>query len=188
MVKKIVMLLCMVGLMFAAQAKQIDKSFVLKTIDGKKIHITVKNSGIEVKEYPGKVIILDFFGKNCPPCRMEMPILGDLQKRLADKMQIIGLHVQKPLRPQDVLMLKKRGINYPVVDYITNKQNEEFVEFMGRLTGWSGNIPFMLFFDRSGKYAGYHIGMADEKSLERFILKLSNPPKPASKEQNATKK
>ena len=185
--KKLIALLFAVGLLFGAQAK-LDKKFTLTTVEGKKIHIHIKKNGIEVKEYPNKVIILDFFGKNCPPCRMEIPILGDLQKKMADTLQIIGLHVQRPLSPSDVAMLRKMGINYPIVDYLTNKENEEFVEFMGRLTGWSGSIPYMLFFDRNGNYAGYHMGMAQESSLEKFIQKLATPKTAAPKESNATKK
>ena len=187
MIRKILFVAALAATLLAAQ--KLDKSFVLQTVDGAKIHVHIKQNGIEVKEYPNKVIILDFFGKRCPPCRIEMPILGDLQKRLKKKLQIIGLHVQEPLNKKDIEELKRRGINYPVCDYMPVPQNQQFVEFMGRLTGWSGTIPFMLFFDKDGNYAGYHLGMADEKSLEKFIDKLYNPPKTnPSKEHNATKK
>ena len=185
MVKKLLFMAAFVATLFATEA--IDRSFELVSVDGEKIHIHVKQNGIEVKEYPGKVIILDFFGKNCPPCKAEMPILGDLQKRMKDKLQIIGLHVQHPLTKSDLAQLKRSGVNYPIFDYMPVPQNQEFVEYMGKLTGWSGSIPFMLFFDRNGNYAGYHMGMADEKSLEKFIEKLYNPPKP-SKKTNAAKK
>ena len=173
--KKLFVLLFAVGLLFGAEAKKLDKNFTLTTVEGKKIHIHLKKNGIEVKEYPNKVIILDFFGKNCPPCRMEIPILGDLQKKMAGTLQIIGLHVQRPLSAGDIAMLRKMGIDYPIVDYLVDRNNEEFVEFMGRLTGWSGSIPYMLFFDRNGNYAGYHLGMAEESGLEKFVQKLANP-------------
>ena len=171
MLKKIVVALAFVGVLFAAQ------NFTLHTIDGKTIHLTIKKNGMSVKEYPNKVIILEFFGKHCPPCRAEMPILGKLQKKLAKKLQIIGIHVQQPLDKVDVKMLKNRGVDYPVVDYLTNKENEEFVSFIARLTGWSGSIPYMLFFDKNGEYEGYHLGMANEESLEKFINRLYSPAK-----------
>ncbi len=195
MIKKILLTAAFIGLLFGGET--IDKSFELTTVHGAKIHIHVKNNGIEVKEYPNRVIILDFFGKNCPPCKAEIPILGRIQKKMQDKLQIIGLHVQNPLSKQDIQGLEKRGINYPIVDYVQTRQNKAFVDFMGELTGWSGTIPFMLFFDKNGNYAGYHLGMADEKSLEKFIDKLYSPkPAPAPKksapshpkESNTTKK
>ncbi len=154
-----------------------EETFKLQTVDGKTIHLTIKNAGIEVKEYPDKVIILDFFGKNCPPCRIEMPILGKVQQKMKDKLQIIGIHVQRPLTKNDLRVLKSRGVNYPVCDYLASEENRRFVSRIGNLTGWQGNIPFMLFFDRYGNYAGYHLGMADEESLERFVQKLYNPPR-----------
>ncbi len=152
-----------------------NQSFTLKTVDGKAIHIEVKKNGISVKEYPNKVIILDFFGKHCPPCRMEIPILGDLQKKLQDRLQIIGLHVQEPLSKEDIAELKRRGINYPVIDYATSRSSQEFVELLGRLTGWGGSIPYMLFFDNKGIYAGSHLGMAMEESLEKFVADIYHP-------------
>ncbi|SMC08483.1 TlpA family protein disulfide reductase [Nitratiruptor tergarcus] len=189
MLKKLLFVMMFVGVLFGAQ-REVDKGFVLTTVDNQKIHIHIKKNGIEVKEYPGKVIILDFFGKRCPPCRMEMPILGDLQTKLKDKMQIIGLHVQEPLSKRDLQELYKRGINYPIVDYLPNKENQAFVGFIGQLTGWSGSIPYMLFFDPKGTYQGYHIGMANEESLKKFIEKLYNTSKKSTPktESNTTKK
>ena len=199
MIKKLLFAISFAVSLFAGQ-QNIDKSFELTSIDGKKIHVHVRNNGIDVKEYPNKVIILDFFGKNCPPCKAEMPILGKIQQRQKDKLQILGLHVQRPLSKSDIEELKKRGVNYPVFDYLQTEQNRLFVDYMGQLTGWGGSIPFMLFFDKKGDYAGYYLGMAEEKSLEKFIEKLydqkqepkpskkSEKPKTPSKESNTTKK
>ncbi len=179
--KKLLLLASFIGMLFAS-SQQIDQSFVLKTIDNKTIHITVKDNGIKVKEYPNKVIVLDFFGKHCPPCRMLMPILGEIQKKMGKKVQIIGLHVQQPLNKRDIQELRKRGVNYPVADYLPIKENAQFVEFMGKLTGWQGSIPYMLFFDRKGEYSGYHLGFASQEALEKFIDKLYNLPEKTKKE------
>ncbi len=155
-------------LFFAVLALAGDvKNFALTTMEGNKIHIEVNDNGIKVKEYPNKVIILDFFGKNCPPCKAEMPILGKIQKRYKDKLQIIGLHVQEPLDIKDYSMIKNRGVNFPVADYM--KGNQDFVEYISSLTRWQGQIPYMLFFDSNGTYKGYHLGMMDETVLERII-------------------
>ena len=164
MLKKVLFIATLfISLSFAQNAK----SFVLKTMEGKKINIEVNDNGIKVKEYPNKVIILDFFGKNCPPCKAEMPILGKIQEKYKDKLQIIGLHVQEPLDLKDYSFIKNRGINFPVADYMQG--NQEFVEYIAKLTGWRGTIPYMLFFDSKGEYKGYHLGMMDEATLEKII-------------------
>ncbi|BAF70738.1 TlpA family protein disulfide reductase [Nitratiruptor sp. SB155-2] len=179
--KLFLMILSVCWLFAASQTPQAAfKDFTLTTVDNKKIHIRVKPEGIEVKEYPGKVIILDFFGKHCPPCRAEIPILGTLQSGKKEKLQIIGLHVQELLTVDDIKELRKMGINYPIVDYMANEENRNFVSFMAQLTHWQGSIPFMLFFDKNGTYNGYHLGMANEESLKKFIDKLYNPSKKGS--------
>ncbi len=162
MLKKIVL-----AALFALSLAASSKSFVLNTMDGKKIHIEVNDNGIKVKEYPDRVIILDFFGKNCPPCKAEMPILGRVQKKYSDKLQIIGLHVQAPLTLSEFSQITKRGVNFPVADYMNN--NEEFIEYISSLTGWRGQIPYMLFFDSEGNYKGYHLGMMEESMIEKFV-------------------
>ncbi|BCD60931.1 MULTISPECIES: TlpA disulfide reductase family protein [unclassified Nitratiruptor] len=175
--KKLFLLVLSVGWLLAASQtpKAAYKDFTLTTVENKKIHIRVKPEGIEVKEYPQKVIILDFFGKHCPPCRAEIPILGKLQSAKKSKLQIIGLHVQELLTMDDIKELRTMGINYPIVDYTANEENRNFVGFMAQLTRWQGSIPFMLFFDKNGVYNGYHLGMANEESLQKFIDKLANP-------------
>jgi len=156
-----------VSLTYAANVK----NFTLKTMEGKEIHIEVNDDGIKAKEYPNKAIILDFFGKNCPPCKAEMPVLGKIQKKMKDKLQIIGIHVQEPLTIKDYSFIKNRGVNFPVADYMQG--NQDFVEYISRLTGWRGSIPYMLFFDNKGIYIGYHLGMMDEDTLVKIIEKNS---------------
>ena len=180
--KKLLVSLLVITSLFAAtkeqpKEKEFKQNFVLTTTDGKKLHITVTERGLRVKEYPNRVIIVDFFGKHCPPCRMEMPILGELQKKKRDRLQIIGLHVQQPLSKTDIEDLKKRGINYPVADYLTDKQNSAFVNYMAQATRWQGSIPYMLFFKKNGEYAGYHLGLASSQSLEKIVDKLYEEPK-----------
>ena len=157
--KKILFAMLMVVALFA------DEQFVLHTVKNKDIHITVTDSGIKVKEYPHKVIILDFFGKNCPPCQMMIPRMIATQKRFADKLQIIGLHVQEPLDMYDLQRFEKIGINYPVVDYLTNNDNKSFVIYMAQLVSWDGSIAFMLIFDSDGNYVMSHLGLASEQEL-----------------------
>ena len=167
MLKKILFFMMFVSLVFGANVK----NFVLKTMEGKNIHIEVNDEGVKVKEFPNKVIILDFFGKNCPPCKAEMPVLGKVQEKFKNKLQIIGLHVQEPLNLKEYFEIKNRGVNFPVADYLQG--NEEFVEYISRLTGWRGSIPYLLFFNSKGVYKGYHLGMMDEDTMEKLIEKMS---------------
>jgi len=57
-------------------------AFQLKDLEGKPFSLA---------EAKGKIVLLNFWATWCGPCRAEIPDLVDLQKRYADKLEIIAL-------------------------------------------------------------------------------------------------
>jgi thiol-disulfide isomerase/thioredoxin len=54
--------------------------------------ITRENQSVSNAALRGKVVLLDFWGTWCPPCRASVPILRDLNKKYAGKpFQLIGI-------------------------------------------------------------------------------------------------
>ena len=71
---------------------------------------------VDSRQYSGKVLLVVFFAAWCPPCMEEVPGLIDLQKEFArEGFSVIGLSVDEngPLIVNT--MVKRKGINYPVV-------------------------------------------------------------------------
>ena len=174
--KKLFAVLLFAGLLFGAeesvQNPHKEAHFEVTTVEGQKLHFTITPTALYCDEARDKVLILDFFGKDCPPCRKMIPVLGKVQKEMADRVQIIGLHVQKPLSKEEYAELKALGIDYPVVDMLADQQNMLFVEYLGYATGWNNGIPYMLFFDRLGRYRANHYGMLSEDVLKKAIDQL----------------
>lgn len=56
--------------------RTVAKDFALKDLDGKIQHL---------KDYRGKVVLLNFWGSWCPPCRREMPSMERLYQALKDQ-------------------------------------------------------------------------------------------------------
>lgn len=57
--------------------------FTLKTIDGKKINLN---------QFKGKYVLLDFWATWCAPCMAEMPFIKDIRKKYPpEKLAIIGI-------------------------------------------------------------------------------------------------
>lgn len=50
----------------------------------------------ELKDYLGDWVLINFWATWCPPCKMEMPSLKNLQAKLSDRnLQILGINVQE---------------------------------------------------------------------------------------------
>ena len=75
--------LCAVKPDYAA-ANRRAPDFELANLDGKKIKLS---------DYRGKVVILNFWSKSCPPCLEEMPSLASLAHSLAHRSDIVLLTV-----------------------------------------------------------------------------------------------
>lgn len=79
--------------------------FTLNDVNGKSVNLS---------DFRGKVIILNFFASWCPPCRMEVPDFIDLQKAYGDKgFAMVGVALVELNEARS--FAAKMGINYPVL-------------------------------------------------------------------------
>jgi len=69
-----------------------------------------------LSEIPERVVVLNFWFTNCPPCRREIPELARWHEANPD-VPLLGIHVDPRMPPGAVVQSAKRlGINYPVLD------------------------------------------------------------------------
>ena len=109
------------------QAKP-SNTMSLTTSAGKIIDINITQEGFVFKQYPGKTVLLNFFGPMCPPCIIEMPHLIELQKEHKDDLQIVAVQVQMPMENKELAaFIKKNNINasakisvFPKLPYFTS--------------------------------------------------------------------
>jgi len=77
----------------------------LRDMDGKSVNLS---------DFKGKVIILDFFATWCPPCRQEIPDFIELQRTYNDKgFTMVAVSLVSLEEAKD--FARKVGINYPVL-------------------------------------------------------------------------
>ncbi len=171
--KKVVLFVVALLLSFSvADAKQSDGSaFDLVDIYAKhhEIKITDDQNGIVVKGEEGKVVLVEFFGHNCPPCLMSIPHLINLQKKYSKGLFILAIEVQGMGGEMLKEFAKKRDINYAVME--ENEQNSAFVEYLAKKAQWGGSIPFMLLFDHTGEVKLVHTGMLPQSIIDKYIVK-----------------
>jgi len=140
-------------------------NLTLKTANGKKIHLTFKDDGINFKEYKNKVIILDIFTTWCPPCLESIPHLNQIQKQYKKDLQIIGILMEEDKKNQQVKDFKKiHHINYPITN---SKENFTLVDTWGGVSGY----PTIIIFDKNGTYFNHFNGSPPIEMLESDIKK-----------------
>jgi len=145
-------------------------TFELKENGSPTLHIKDTSNGIVIKEYKGKIVLLNFFGKNCKWCMKEIPHLVKLQKKYKKELQIIAIHSQEPMTLGERSILEKRfHFNYPIYEYVNNI---DFIRYISHRAGWSGALPFSILFDQKGSAVQIIPGYAPKESLEKIIDSL----------------
>lgn len=148
------------------KAQQTEPIFHLKTVDGKDLKIVVKKEGWVFEGYENKVILLNFFGTWCPPCKAEIPHLLNIREKLLNDFEVIAVDVGKrdgTLNTKEELeaFISQFNITYPIV---TGADNPLLFGAVRELNP-SGSIPFMLLFNKKGEFMKPYIGMQPEEML-----------------------
>ena len=120
---------------------------------------TFDGSVQKLKDFPGKVVILDFWATYCPPCIEEIPHLKELKARYGDDLALIGLHVGgEEDRPKVPEFAEKLKIDYPLAT-----PEDALTSF---IFGQESAIPQTAIFDRDGKLVKKIVGFNPEIKKE----------------------
>jgi thiol-disulfide isomerase/thioredoxin len=160
-------ILLSIGLLHAAA----DNSLLLKTIEGKEIHIVGTDKGFTIPEYKGKILFVEFWGTHCPPCLMSIPHYIELQKKYKDQMAMLAVEVQNTPKEKLKVFAKTKGMNYDVVAY---KDGYSFVKYITQRAGWTGSIPLLLILDQEGVVQIVQPGLIPQENLEKVIQGMLN--------------
>ncbi|MCS7249785.1 MAG: TlpA family protein disulfide reductase [candidate division WOR-3 bacterium] len=129
-------------------------SFQLENLAGEKVSL---------KNYQGKIILIDFWATWCPPCRAAIPHLVNLYEKFENRNFVvlgIGLDEKELL----IKMKEEMNIKYPIL--IGNNEIAKFYQVQA--------IPTLVLLDKNGKIYYREVGFSEEgiKKLELKILEL----------------
>ena len=115
-----------------------------------------------------KVVMVDNWGVNCPPCRALLPIMQKYWSSFKSKnFVLIGSHCQGRSEEQVAALVKENGLTYPIYDWAG------LAEGAPRSSG----LPFMYVVNHRGKvvYAGnsHHEAIT---AAQEAMLAIGQPP------------
>lgn len=101
---------------------------------------------VSLSDFAGKVVIVDFWGTWCPPCRAAIPHLVELAEEHPDELAVVGINFERnaPFEEAKAALadfVESQPINYPCV-YGEESVAAQVPEF--------GSFPTMVFVDKSG--------------------------------------
>jgi cytochrome c biogenesis protein CcmG/thiol:disulfide interchange protein DsbE len=124
---------------------------------------------LNLSDFRGKVVILDFWATWCPPCRKGIPDLIELKNKYGEKgVEIIGISLdgitQRGTSIKDVgPFMKDYGINYPIVE-----GNQNIAQQYGGIR----SIPTSFVIDKEGYIVSYYQGLIPKQQYVSDIDKI----------------
>jgi len=128
----------------------------------------LRDRPVSLRDYRGKLVLLDFWATWCYACRMSIPELIDLQKRYKEKgLRVLSISLDSPnyVSNEELLKFKEiMGINYKIL-----RANMKVID------DYFGDekpvIPTMFIIDRDGRIRAKIVGF-NPVALRQIIRRL----------------
>ena len=128
--------------------------FSLTDLEGRKLNLA---------DYKGKVVLLDFWATWCGPCRTEIPHFVEMQNKYGPEgFQVIGISMDDDAKPVREFYQQYK-LNYPVV-----AGDDKLAERFGGVLG----LPVNFILDREGRIHARHLGATDVSVFDREVKDL----------------
>ena len=125
----------------------------------------IENADVNLADYKGKVILLDFWATWCGPCKIEIPGFIEMQNKYGpDGLQVIGISIDDRLEQLKPFAAEMK-MNYPVLQGLGR---DDVTDALGPIIG----IPTTLIISREGKICATHAGMTPKDAFEKQIKAL----------------
>jgi thiol-disulfide isomerase/thioredoxin len=129
---------------------------------------TLTGAGFRLSADRGSVVVMNFWGSWCPPCRAEAPTLGQLARHFAaDGVRFVGVDIRDNPASAEAFDQTFR-ISYPSL----NDPNDLIaLDFNGSVP--PAGTPATLVIDRTGHIAARIIGPVSYNSAEALLTQVS---------------
>lgn len=123
-------------------------------------------SAQSMRQWQGKILVVNFWATWCPPCREEMPGFSRLQSKLAGNgIQFVGIGIDSADKIKE--FSKLTPVSYPLL-----VGSPGLMAIMSQLGNNAGGLPYTVILGRDGHLEQTRLGEWQEADLEAFLGKL----------------
>ncbi len=120
------------------------------------------NQAVSLANRQGQAMVVNFWARWCPPCRIEIPELVALQARKSG-VAVIGLNIETDPAPVRDFAYAY-DINYPV--WLTRAAG---LDLMRSLGNQQVGLPFTVVLNRQGNIVARHTGAVSKAQLDAAV-------------------
>lgn len=143
----------------SAAERKAAPDFTLKDENGK---------SVQLSDYRGKVVLLNFWATWCGPCKIEIPWFVEFERKHKDQgFAVVGISMDEDGWQAVKPFVSDAGINYRIL--MAN-------DSVAQLYGGVDSLPTTFIIDRDGKIAAVHVGLVSKSSYENDLKQLFESP------------
>jgi len=125
----------------------------------------INGQTLNLSQFEGQVLVLNFWATWCPPCRAEIPDFIDVYNEYKDKgLAMIGVSLDNMSEEELAPFVSDYGMTYPVA-LGTGQMVDDYKP--GRY------IPATIIVDKKGRIRTRHVGVMDRETLESLFLEYN---------------
>ncbi len=128
--------------------------------------LDLKGTSRNIKDWDGKVVMLNFWATWCPPCLEEIPEFIELQDAYGEQgLQIVGVAVDDEQAVR--VFAEGMGFNYPVLPGETDA-----IALSRRYGNQQGVLPYTVFINRQGEISHVIQGALSRARAEKILRQM----------------
>ena len=129
------------------------------------IYTDLQGNPIDLNDYRGKWVVVNYWATWCPPCLEEIPELVHFHDTHKDSdAVVVGINMEKMDRPSLASFVDENMMSYPVVPM------SDDMPMLGSIPG----LPTTYLLDPEGRTAAMQVGQVTEEMIEAFMAKYAS--------------